>query len=639
MKYKNYVLDEFQEEAIKNIDLNHSVVVSAATGTGKTLIADYIIDKAVKEGKKVIYTAPIKALSNQKYKDFKKEYGDKVGILTGDLVINDRAPILVMTTEIYRNMLLEHSVVTGLSYVIFDEIHYMNDRERGTVWEESIIFSSKDVRFLCLSATIPNAKEFAMWIQTIKEHRVEVVLNMKRAVPLKHYLFSNEDGPKDPRVMKKIVEMEKAEHRFQNVQRGRMGQRKIHIHTLPPNHLLLVEYLKANDLLNAIFFVLSRRLCGVYGLEASRKFDFTDSKQKARIMEQYSDIIPQRLRSMKSIQQLNSMIVRGVAIHHAGLLPQAKELVETLFEEGLISVLYTTETFAVGINMPARSVCFDSMRKFDGMSFRYLFSKEYHQIAGRAGRRGIDEVGYVFAMIDKKMTDIEKLVSIVSSDSEPIISQFRLGANTVLNLVDNYDAHQIEEILKSNFDYFLKKQHDNKQIRILRSYNNILRKLIKFGYVSESLVLTAKGRIACRLYADELLLTELLFNGVFNHCTETEINIVIGSIVYEPRRADKFHSPRKAHIQINLPKGNAIIDAELNHKNIQLVGDFVHYWSDGGDFKSLIEMTNLLEGDIIRFFRQIIDRLGQIKKAEGTLSDKISNCIARLDRDVVKVEL
>ena len=196
MQYKNFTLDPFQVDSIAAIDKNHSVVVSAATGTGKTLIADYIITKYLNLGHRIIYTAPIKALSNQKFKDFTKEFGSKqVGLITGDIVINSEAPILVMTTEIYRNMLMtKDSIINNVTYVVFDEIHYINDIERGTVWEESVIFSPPHIRFLCLSATIPNAEEFAAWISEIKKHEVEVVRYEKRAVPLKHLLFNKKTG-------------------------------------------------------------------------------------------------------------------------------------------------------------------------------------------------------------------------------------------------------------------------------------------------------------------------------------------------------------------------------------------------------------------------------------------------------------
>src|SRR3989344_4483556 len=466
MKYKKYELDKFQEDAIKSIDNNHSVVVSAATGTGKTLIADYVIDKAVREGKRVIYTAPIKALSNQKYKEFKAEYGDKVGILTGDVEINNNAQILIMTTEIYRNMLMEHDINYDLSYVIFDEIHFMNDKERGTVWEESIIFSPKEVRFLCLSATIPNAEIFAKWISTINEHTVDVVTYMKRAVPLKHFPFTVDGEMGSYTQLKKIVQMEKDgrefprydrahndKNRYQNNNRNHKSYNKF---VEKPNQLKLIQHLLSKDLLPCVFFSLSRKTVRDYAMDCAKNFNFVNDEERFKIVDIYNEIIPQKLREMNSIQDIRQMITKGVGIHHAGLLPKAKELTETLFEKGLIKVLYATETFAVGINMPARSVALASMRKYDGNNFRSLHSKEYHQMAGRAGRRGLDTVGYAFAMMEKRMNDIEDAEKITHSDSEPIESQFKMSPNTVLNLIDKHSNSQIETILKSNFGFFVK---------------------------------------------------------------------------------------------------------------------------------------------------------------------------------------
>src|SRR3990167_870369 len=216
MKFKDFTLDKFQEDAIEAIEKNNSVVVSAPTGSGKTLIADYIIDKHRNDEKRIIYTAPIKALSNQKYKDFSEEYGaDKVGLMTGDIVINPQAKVLIMTTEIYRNMVIsKDSDIKNIAYVIFDEIHYINDIERGYVWEESIIYSSEKVRFLCLSATIPNAQEFSDWIQAIKKHPVKTVVSTKRNVPLEHLFYDYELGIATLEKIKEAVESGQSRHQF-----------------------------------------------------------------------------------------------------------------------------------------------------------------------------------------------------------------------------------------------------------------------------------------------------------------------------------------------------------------------------------------------------------------------------------------
>jgi superfamily II RNA helicase len=634
MKYKNFTLDKFQEDAIHAIENNHSVVVSAATGTGKTLTADYIIDKAIKENKRVIYTAPIKALSNQKFRDFKEQYGeDKIGILTGDLVINDKAPILIMTTEIYRNMLLEHSIMPDLAYVIFDEIHYMNDPERGTVWEESIIFSPKSIRFLCLSATIPNADKFASWISHIKEHEVVVVSNHKRAVPLKHEFFTDEEGIIDPQKLKKIMQMEKD---ARNLERRQRKGRKPFVKPMMPDQIALVKQLKKLDYLPNIFFSFSRKLCRDYAVQCEKKLDFTTTQEKTEIGSIFRNIVPSQFRHLKSIQNIRRLTSKGIGIHNAAMLPHAKEYVEVLFAKGLIKVLYATETFAVGINMPARSVCFSSLRKYDGRTFRNIHTKEYYQMAGRAGRRGLDKEGYVFAMIDKAKDDIYKIIELTRGDSEPIISQFSISPNMVLNLVDKYPKDQIEGLLKQNFGYFIKKTENDKQVRIMRSYNNVYRKLKKLNFIDEEDNLTGKGKFASHIYADEILITELLFSGAFNNLSEVEINVLIGTIVYEPRRSDKFKS-RKNYKPVKVDMSNKIIQKELNIEDMKNIDWIVRLWSSGADLDSIMEKTSWEEGDIIRFFRQIIDRLGQVRQAESVLTDKLSDCIKLIDRDVVSV--
>lgn len=635
MQYKGFTLDGFQEDAVHAIEENKSVIVSAATGTGKTLIADYIIDKCIAEGKRVIYTAPIKALSNQKYRDFSSYYGkDKIGLLTGDVVINQAAPILIMTTEIYRNMLLNRSEPKHLSYIIYDEIHYMNDPERGTVWEESIIFSSDDVRFLCLSATIPNARIFADWIGSIHSHDVVVVEQMKRAVPLKHNVYDGKHGVMSAKELLQIQQMDKDGAGFR---RKKKSAKKSAKQSFPPSHIDLVKYIQEKDLFNTIFFCFSRKKCFEYAQQARSEFDLIDDKKRARVAALFREKIPSNLRSMKSIQELYASLQRGIGVHHAGLLPQAKEVVELLFGEDIIALLYCTETFAVGVNYPAKSVCFDAMRKYDGRTFRYIFSKEYYQIAGRAGRRGIDDFGEVFAMVDASMDNIKKVVQITTSDSEPIISQFRLSVNTVLNLLDVHDEAQIPIVLRNNFDYFMKKKESSKQVRIVATFNNIVKKLKKLDYVTQDGQLTDKGRVASQIYADELLMTELLFSGIFNTLSEDDINVLIGAVVYEEKRADWFKKI-KHQKPVEVDWDNPVVDKELSKRILRRVDAMIRHWSSGGKFEELMGFCNLQEGDIIRFFRQIIDRLQQLRKAESQLTGKFTECIHKMDRDVVKVD-
>src|SRR3989344_685438 len=393
MNYKGFELDKFQEDAINAIEHNKSVVVSAPTGSGKTLIADYIIDRDFKKGIRVIYTAPIKALSNQKYKEFCRSYGEEnVGILTGDLQKNSDALILIMTTEIYRNMVLSNDpFISKVSYVIFDEIHYINDIERGYVWEESVIFSKPSTRVLCLSATIPNAKEFADWIEAIKEHEVVVVRHDERPVPLYVNFYDAEVGVTDLKNLKAHLDIPD----YNKV----MGKR-IKPRYKSPSHIELIKDIK--DKVPCLFFCFSRQKCQKSAMELARANFFSHNPEisafvRAKLASSNPDI--NKLESTKILRQV---LPYGIGFHHAGILPILKEIVEELFEKGLIKVLYTTETFAVGINMPAKSVCFESLRKFDGVSFRLMNSKEYFQIAGRAGRRGIDTEGFVYINIEKR---------------------------------------------------------------------------------------------------------------------------------------------------------------------------------------------------------------------------------------------
>ena len=641
VEYKGLTLDQFQIDAIDFIEKGNSVVVSAATGTGKTLIADYVIDKFLKERKRVIYTSPIKALSNQKFKEFKKSFGeDAVGLLTGDVTINHNAQIIIMTTEIYRNMLVtKDELIEQLSYIVFDEIHFINDFERGTVWEEAIIFSPEHVRFLCLSATIPNAKEFADWISTIKGHEVSVVKFDKRAVPLTHKLYDGKLGITTIQDIKHDLELDKYPDYYKALKRKKNHDK--HKQHLMPYHADLVDELKTQEKLPAMFFVFSRRRCEELAEDLSRKHDFTNNAQKEKITKVFLEIVPQELRKMESVQFIRRILPKGIAVHHAGLLPALKEVVEELFGQGLISVLYATETFAVGINMPAKTVCFHALEKFDGMNFRFLNSKEYFQLAGRAGRRGIDKEGLAIAMVDRKTFDPNKVEKFTSKDTDPIISQFKLSYNTVINLVDKHTKEEQELILKSSFDYYLKKKGGH-QIRILSTYNHMIERLKKLGYISNDDKVTEKGRFATHIYSNELLITEIFCSSLYQKLTDTELTVLVASIVYEEKLQDKFKiGDKKTFFNIiDTLEQNEFISKKLNQKSVSKMNLIVSSWIEGVQFPDLMEMCNLDEGDIIRLFRQIIDLFRQIIRAttDRQLIDRIEKMISIIQRDVIKVE-
>ncbi len=638
MQYKNFTLDDFQVKAIESIEQNHSVVVSAATGTGKTLIADYIINKFIEEGKRVIYTAPIKALSNQKFRDFRAEYGeDRVGIITGDVQINTEGQVLVMTTEIYRNMLLtKDALITTVKYIVFDEIHYISDWERGTIWEESIIFSPPYMRFLCLSATIPNADQFAKWISTIKDHQVDVVVNEKRAVPLKHLLYDIDLGFTEAQELKRILQIPNYEDVFAGRKRKKLRE------TYPvPDHAEIIKELEGKGWLPCFYFIFSRALCEKKAKELAQRHAFISNNQRTRLAEIFRRTIPAELNQMPSVQKLKSFAMRGIGVHHAGLLPKFKEAVELGFSEGLLPVLYTTETFAVGINMPAKSVVFNSLFKFDGMNFRSLNSKEYFQLAGRAGRRGIDDIGYAVGVVDRNNIDINKVIEFTARDIEPITSQFKLSYNTALHLLHYHAPEEAETILQSNFDYFVKKSQ-NVHIRIMSQYRNKLKVLENAGYIKNN-QLTDRGIFLLHIYSNELLVGEIFSTNLYRDLNEIETILTVGAIVHEERKNVTFKIKGAAEIErrlLNKLMKNKYVYGKINKMHIRRLSLIISKWAGGADFAEVAGLTTLQEGDIIHVFRRIIDSLRQIRHAtkDEQLKDKLSRCIEKIDRDVVKVE-
>ena len=440
MLYKGLKLDRFQEEAIAAINRDTSVIVTAPTGAGKTVIAEYAVEKCIQEDRRVIYTAPIKALSNQKYRDFYAEYGEKIGIVTGDVVLNPYAQVLLMTTEIFRNTIFDDiEKLQDVSYVIFDEIHYINDIERGTVWEESLIFAPQHIKFVCLSATIPNINPFAEWMQSVRDIDIEIVEKLKRPVPLEHHLYFKDYGVGSVAHIAALRNISKRDARKRKFDPpdGKKTE------ALPSDftETKLIPHLRREKQLPCLYFCFSRKGCegNATSLVYGSQLQLLDKKQKTQILKQFDELCHQfDIVEEKKITEFRRLVGCGIAYHHAGMLPTLKEVVERLFTSGLIQLLFTTETFAVGINMPACSVVFDSLEKFDGIGFRYLKAREYHQMAGRAGRRGIDTIGYVYAQIEPTYVDSSEVRSVVSEKIEPIESQFNLSYSSILNLYQKY---------------------------------------------------------------------------------------------------------------------------------------------------------------------------------------------------------
>eukprot|EP00063_Salmo_salar_P019360 XP_013994195.1 PREDICTED: superkiller viralicidic activity 2-like 2 isoform X2 [Salmo salar] len=456
-----FILDPFQREAILCIDNNQSVLVSAHTSAGKTVCAEYAIALALRGKQRVIFTSPIKALSNQKYREMYEEFQD-VGLMTGDVTINPTASCLVMTTEILRSMLYRGSeVMREVAWVIFDEIHYMRDAERGVVWEETIILLPDNVHYVFLSATIPNAKQFAEWICHLHKQPCHVVYTDFRPTPLQHYIFpAGGDGLH-------LVVDENGEFREDNFNtamqvlrdtgdsggssgggkwdtKGRKGGTRG-----PSNVFKIVKMIMEKNFQPVIIFSFSKKECEAYALQVS-KLDFNTDEEKQLVEEVFNnavDCLSDDDKKLPQVENVLPLLKRGIGIHHGGLLPILKETIEILFSEGLIKALFATETFAMGINMPARTVLFTSARKFDGKDFRWITSGEYIQMSGRAGRRGMDERGIVIFMVDEKMSPAVGK-QLLKGSADPLNSAFHLTYNMVLNLL------RVEEI---NPEYMLEK--------------------------------------------------------------------------------------------------------------------------------------------------------------------------------------
>ena len=468
MLYKGLQLDRFQEEAIAAINRDTSVIVTAPTGAGKTVIAEYAVEKCLQENRRVIYTAPIKALSNQKYRDFYAEYGEKIGIVTGDVVLNPYAQVLLMTTEIFRNTIFDDiERLRDVSYVIFDEIHYINDIERGTVWEESLIFAPQHIKFVCLSATIPNIKPFTEWMQSVRDIDIEIVEELERPVPLKHHLYFTDYG------IGNTAHITPLRKRAQHDTKKRKGE--LFENSTPPAfppgfvETRLIPHLRKEKQFPCLYFCFSRRGCeeNAKSLALGSQLQLLNKKQTALILKQFDELCLQfDIVEEKKIAEFRKLVRCGIAYHHAGMLPTLKEVVERLFTSGLIQLLFTTETFAVGINMPACSVVFDGLRKFDGLGFRHLKAREYHQMSGRAGRRGIDTIGYVYAQIMPAYADFNEIRGVVSDKIESIESQFNLSYSSILNLYEKYgdDIYDVYTMSLSNHQNRVRVVKLNEQI-------------------------------------------------------------------------------------------------------------------------------------------------------------------------------
>jgi len=475
----DFALDKFQLDAIDALDAGSSVLVAAPTGSGKTLIAEYAIDAAIQQKQRAFYTAPIKALSNQKFNDLVAHYGkSEVGLLTGDNSINTSAPILVMTTEVLRNMIYARSeALNRLAVVVLDEVHFLQDAYRGPVWEEVIIHLDPTVQLVCLSATVSNATEVTEWLSTVRGRTVAIV-EEKRPVDLINHFVVGDASTHQVSMFETIVngqanpEVTRLEqHATQSAQRGNYrshqeSQNRQERRNKPaakrsrlfaPSRVEVAELLEQQDLLPAIVFIFSRNQCDEAAESCVRAgIRLTNPEQRTEI----SEIIDQRVTNFTdddlaalSFSKFANQLESGIGAHHAGLIPAFKEIVEECFIRGLVRLVFATETLAVGLNMPARAVVIDKLTKFTGEHHQPLKASEYTQLTGRAGRRGIDTVGHALVLYNQ-FVSFDQVAALALSRSFRLTSAFRPTYNMAANLIQTHSRQEAHHLLNLSFAQF-----------------------------------------------------------------------------------------------------------------------------------------------------------------------------------------
>lgn len=458
-----FELDDFQKEAIAALNEGQSVVVSAPTGSGKTLIGEYAIVLGQQTQQRIFYTTPLKALSNQKFRDFQQQFGsEQVGLLTGDISINRDANILVMTTEIFRNILYgtlleDITSLSDLGYVILDECHYMNDRQRGTVWEESIIYCPPHIQLIALSATIANADELTAWINWV-HGPTQLIISTKRPVPLR-FSFITANGfypllnPQQNKINAKLkIQSRKTDSKKQK--RSEM-----------PSIASVIQHLHQRDLLPAIYFIFSRKRCEE-ALKQIIHLELVNKTETAEIERRIQEKVKANPNFAKR-GQLEALRA-GIASHHAGLLPLWKNFVEELFQLGLIKAVFATETLAAGINMPARTTVISSLSKRTDSGHRLLNPSEFLQMSGRAGRRGLDDIGYVITL-QTAFEGAQDAAYLAMAEADPLVSQFSPSYGMVLNLLQTHSMNECQQLIEKSFGQYLALKQLTPQQQVIQS--------------------------------------------------------------------------------------------------------------------------------------------------------------------------
>jgi len=682
----SFPLDAFQLEAARTLLNGRSVLVTAPTGSGKTIIAEFAIFDALDRQLQVIYTTPLKALSNQKYRDLLTQYPEhRVGLVTGDQSINPQADVVVMTTEILRNILYQNPRrMDSVLYVVIDECHYMNDVDRGTVWEEIIIHAPSHLCLVALSATIANADELCNWISSI-HNEMKIIEHLERPVPLRHFYFGGEKlypiidkkgqlSERLERLAKKQQEQKKQLHKDR-----RMGKKTSRPALIPEGRV--IEALNKKSMLPAIYFIFSRKNCDdALSTCLLSGMDLTNDEEKKQIKAAIRDLLeeyPSLKETGPSTESLLLGLPMGLAAHHAGLVPLLRHLVELLFQRNLIKVVFATETLAAGINMPARTTVISSLSKRTDVGHRVLTVNEFTQMTGRAGRRGMDPEGYC-VIVGTLFQSPYQAMELIQGDYDPISSHFSLSYNMVLNLLRYGERKEVREVLQRSFGQYLsnkeminisllmeqKKQalqqikaspeskshirHLRSQIRgfskqvkrqqeiYLKEFDALTRVLQYFGRLKpdgKHWRLTALGEMTGHIRAQNDLLISLVIESLDYHdLTPVELAAIFSTLIFEPRRymehdlsacSKKVRSFFKDILQI-ADDLRFVQEEENIHLPITVEFDFaplVVLWGNGARWSTLFKFTNMTDGDVVRSMRQLIDLLRQLEMLPSAPED------------------
>ena len=636
--------DSFQQRAIDLIEQGLSLLVAAPTGSGKTVLADYVIERTLERRQRVIYTAPVKALSNQKFRDFTARHGDDVGIMTGDVTINPAAPLIIMTTEIYRNTLLEDPArLARYAWIIFDEIHYLDDPERGTVWEESLLFTPAHMNLLFLSATIPNVMQLAQWIRDIHGRPIEVIEETHRPVPLAT-LFQCQNM-----ILTNAVELKERGYHGASAwglgrsHHGRRAHDSAHPNRLHP----LIQHLQERERLPGIFFTFGRRRAEDLAWEISDLALVTPSEREA-LRRLYRELCARfQLREDQTAEALGRLVERGVAYHHAGMLPTMEEVIERCFTSRLLKLIVTTETFALGINMPARSVVLDTLKKRSGGGFELLRRREFLQMAGRAGRRGMDEAGFVYLRVNPHHVSFSEVEHLLHGPPEPVHSRFNTTYATLLNLYRRHGPALVELFPETLYYFQTSGARRQAGLDLMLRKLELLRLL---GYLTPT-ALTPKGEFGAWLYGHELLLTELHTAKRLAELSLLELALLACAIVFEPKPkmgAAKSHRVSKRlaalcaeplsriHKEEQRLRITPRAKAPAFHLSLAMEA-----WLHQTPFAKLTSVCEVDEGEIVRYFRMTVQLLRQLSEAPAaapSLRATARKAWERVNRDVVDAE-